>query len=284
MKPPGPFRAKTNFRCSGVVIIDALAASDLQTARRLFDDLTHLRDEDGASYVQYFKATTKAELVSILAAIRSAALCGFKPILHFEAHGSKGIGLHIGAGHESISWQELGERLREINIASRNGVGIVMAACFGFEQLEAIDILKPCPYNFLIGPPEEVQSGFIDDRMSLVYRELFASRSLERAIALLNDKFVRFQAELFFCTVFVRYLRNNCTGSNAARRVEALLSRAIGEGLAPDRQRRRELRKTFKTLIRKPEADYYRMSRRFLHGKRTVQYEEVLAFANRLDA
>jgi hypothetical protein len=159
-----------------------------------------------------------------------------------------------------------------------------MATCFGFEQLEAVDILKPCPYNFLIGPPEEVLSGFIDDRMSFVYRELFASRSLERAIALLNDNFVRFQAELFFCAVFVRYLRSNCTRSSAARRVEVLLSRATGEGLVPDRQRLRELRKTFKTLIRKPEADYYRMSRRFLHGKCTVQYEEVLAFANRLGA
>lgn len=284
MRQLGSFRATTSFRCSGVVIIDVLAASDLQTARRLFDDLTHLRDQEGAAYVQYFKANTKTELVAILDAVRSATLSGFKPILHFEAHGSKENGLQIGVGPENISWQELGEKLREINIASRNSIGIVMAACFGFEQLEAIDILQPCPYNFLIGPPEEVQSGFIDDRMSLVYRELFASHSLEQAIALLDDKFVRFQAELFFCTVFVRYLRRNCMGSSAARRTEALLSRAVAEGLAPDSQRRRELRKTFKTLIRRPEANYYRMSRRFLHGKRTVHYDEVLACARRLDA
>lgn len=277
------FRTKTKFRCSGVVIIDALASENLQTARRLFEDLAPIRDEDDVPYVQYHKAKSRADLEAILSAVRSACLDGFKPILHFEAHGSKDKGLQIGENDEMVSWADLGEMLREINIASRNSLGVVMAACFGFEQLEAVDILKPCPYSFLIGPVEEVAAGFIDDRMVLVYRKLFSSRSLESAIALIDEKFVRFQAELFFCTVFLRYLRHNCMGSGAAKRSEALLSQAVSEGLVPDRQRRRELRKAFKRLIRNPEADYYRMSRRFLHGKRTVTYEEVRAVAH-LDA
>jgi len=257
-----------------------LATTDLQTARRLFEDLD-MRDEHGTRYVQHHKARSKSELIALLDGICSACLSGFKPIIHFEAHGSTGIGLEVGELGEIISWSELGDRLREINVAARNGIGVVMAACYGFEQLEAVDILRPCPYNFLIGPVKEVAAGFIDDHMVGVYRKLFESRSLEHAMKLVDGEFFRFQAELFYCTVFVRYLRNNCMGRGAERRVETLLTRAVGEGLASDRNKRRELRRSFKALIRSPEADYYRMGRHFLHGKRTVPFAEVIAVARR---
>ena len=278
------FNLRSTFSCSGVVILDALAPSDLQTARRLHEDLAHLRAANGAPWVHYRSVPDRRSLFSALKEIELLCRKGFRPVLHFDGHGTKEKGLNLGSSGEFTRWTELGDSLLTINTTTRNNLGVVMAACYGLYQMDAVDIEKPCPYNFLIAPPEEVPAGFIDDRMRELYNTLFRTRSLVRAVTCLDSKFIQFHAESFFCLVFARYLKHMCAGRVAAERNDRFLTQAVHEGFAPNRDRRRELRKVFKHLIKRPEPQFYRMSRKFLHGQRSVRYEDLESFVRARNA
>lgn len=261
------------------MIIDALGPSDLQTAKHLYDDLLHIRDERGVLYVHYRSAPDRATLFSVLEEVRFMCLDGFRPILHFEGHGTEKDGFAVGVMQERVSWLELGAILSSINLITRNNLGVVMAACYGFFQFDAVNIEEPCPFNIFIAPPSEVKAGFLNDRMPVMYRTLFQTRSLKRALECLDKSFIQFHAESFFCLAFASYLKNHCMGRTASTRQENMLTRATNAGLVQNRDRRRELRKQFKALIRKPEEHFYRMARRFLHGQRTVRFQDLEVFA-----
>jgi hypothetical protein len=87
-----------------------------------------------------------------------------------------------------------------------------------------------------------------------------------------------FHSEKFFLLTFARQLRHMTTGKTGAMRIEGLLTQAMNGGVPNTREKRRELRTTFKTYIRKPEISYDSMTRIFLHGRKTASFEDVYRF------
>ncbi|HEY1546078.1 MAG TPA: hypothetical protein VGG01_27050, partial [Xanthobacteraceae bacterium] len=71
---------------------------------------------------------TAAELFQLLELLEDRAKKGLRPIIHLDTHGGLTDGLHVAASGEFITWGELVDRLRPINIAAQNNICVVSAA------------------------------------------------------------------------------------------------------------------------------------------------------------
>jgi hypothetical protein len=148
------------------------------------------------------------------------------PILHIECHGDEDVGLEFGDG-STMSWVELGEVLRPVNIAAELGLVVAVAACFGGHAIAGVDLLKPAPCFALIGSTHGLWSNELYDGLREFYVDLFLSRrSTEEAAQALVDmplekgQFVVVTVRQWFKTVVMGVLDN--MKSPEAREAQAL--------------------------------------------------------------
>ena len=268
----------SHFSNNALFIIDALGESDSQTAIHLNNTVRDATSESRPGYCHYVKVECASQFVDVLQRVNDKTKEGLRPILHIEAHGDMNLGMKIAASEEMISWAQLMPQLQEINKNSKNNLGVVMATCFGFYAIKPLRIEEPCPFYFLIGADEPVPVGYIDTEVSRFYLELIRSNSLDVAMEKIEDKFRQFHAEKFFYTTFGRYMSSACMGRGAQRRVERLLTMVVEGGAITNRASLRTLRKLAKALVRSSERAFDKYSSRFLHGRKSVTYEEFRQF------
>lgn len=274
----GALSFTSRFSNNTVIIIDALSDSDLQTATHLRDDICDATSASRPGYCHYFKVESALQFLSILDQINEQTKDGLRPIIHIEAHGDEHLGIQIGASGEMISWSQLLPKLQIVNKNSKNNLGVVMAACFGLYAIKPLQIQEPCPFYFLIGSDELVAAGYIDDAMRRFYIELNRSNSLDQAMKKVDAKFKQFHAEKFFYVTFAKYMKRACIGSGAQRRIERLMTEVIEGGALTNRASLRALRKSAKAFVRSQERAFNEHSSRFLHGRKSVTYEEFQRF------
>jgi len=275
------FLFTSQFSNNAVIILDALSDTDLQTARRLSDDLLCLTLSDGTPYCRYVRIESADELLDALETIRHECERNLKPIIHFEAHGSKEEGLQIGASGEYVSWQEISDQLVKINSITKNNLGIVMAACFGLYAISPIKLTSKAPFYFLIGASNDVSAGYIDEAMCRFYRKLFDLRSLDDAMTEVDNEFKQFHSERFFCVSFGKYIRRACMGRGAANRVERLVSKVFDSGTPRNRENLRKIRRSAKTFVKSSQRQhdaFARLARNFLHGRVSMSFEDFENF------
>jgi len=280
------FTFSSRFVNNAVFVIDLLAPTDLQTARRLSEDLDPLKMSDGSPYCHYNKVSSVAELKALLTWIETLCHQGLRPIVHFEAHGSQNDGLRVGASREWISWAEISEQLLSINSITKNNLGVVMASCFGFYAISSITIKRPVPFYFLIGSTTEVSSGYIQENMVGFYRDLFDQRALDDVMAHIESQFQQFHSEKFFCISFGKYFKQKCVGSGASRRVENMITTVFASGVPQSREKLRALRRSAKALVKsskRQKDDFYKVARYFLHGKVSMDFDAFERFVKSAD-
>lgn len=272
---------ETRFENNSIFVLDFLSSTDLQTARRLAEDLSDLAMGVGAPYCRYVKVSGAEHLFGVLDAIRADCENGLRPIIHFEAHGDRDGGLEIADAGEFVIWADLVGWLLRINTASKNNLGVVMAACFGLYAISPISLRNPTPFFFLVGSDHTVSAGYIDERMRLFYQALFRDQSLDRAMQEVQSRFKQFHAEKFFCSAFAGYIRRKCMGRGASQRIEAMVSQAIVDGIPRSRHNLRMLRVSARKFVKSESwqrSAFNRLSRHFLHGKVSLRYEDVERF------
>lgn len=274
----GALAFSSRFSNNALIIVDALGESDLQTAIHLRDEICDATSARCPGYCHYFKVESASQFLDVLEQISAQTKDGLRPILHIEAHGDEHAGIQIAASGEMVSWPQLLPKLQEINKNSKNNLGVVMAACFGLYAIRPLQIQEPCPFYFLVGSDQPVPAGCIDEVMKLFYLELNRSNSLDNAMKKVDTKFKQFHAEEFFYIAFAKYMKRACMGAGAQRRVERLLTEVVEGGAVTNRATLRTLRKSAKTFVRSQERAFYEHSSRFLHGRKSVTYEEFQRF------
>ncbi|QBY55494.1 hypothetical protein [Cupriavidus oxalaticus] len=275
---------ESRFQNNAVFIIDALGDSDLQTARRLNDDLSSLQLSDGSRYCHYVKVAALSEAEGVLQEILNSCQRGLKPVIHIEAHGSQVEGLQIADSQQFLSWEILAQWCLRINTITGNNLGVVLASCFGLYAITPITIHNPCPFYFLIGSNRTVSAGYIDDTMCRFYQRLFDERNLDEAMREVDEEFKQFQAEKFFCITFGKYMRRACMGKGANERVEKLISAALACGSPRTAENLKRLRASAKQFVRsldRQRETYEKIGRFFLHGKLPIEFEEFARFVRR---
>lgn len=273
---------KTEFLNTSIFIIDGLKDNEMQTGRRLYDDMDCYKKYSETPSVKYKKVLTREDLLRLFSEIREYCKNGGFPILHFEFHGDKEKGVYIGNEQENIPWAELVESLREINIISRNNLGVVMAGCHSIYALMQVGPLEPTPFYFLLGCERAIGSGELEENIARFYKKLFDGDSLSEAMKVVVGKLPAFLAEKEFIAAMVEYFRNQSRGKGKDVRVERTVTKWVK--LHPDhaRQELTKFRTNVKTFFKPSIDEFYRNADIFLHGRYSVSADDVLSFLETL--
>lgn len=270
--------ATSYFQNNALYIIDGLGVGDMQTAKRLYEDMQHVMDTN-SQYCKYFKVGSPTELLRALDRIKQDCEGGIKPILHFEIHGDSDVGLNFSQGEETLKWDLFVEALRSINIATKNNTGVVMAVCYGLHAIQNVSILKPSPFFFLIGSETILDAGEIEKELREFYNKIFHQDSLSVAMESMSEKFKQFHSEKYFMIAISKYFRKQCMGKGKSARIENLLTTAIKENkIQNNRHSRKLLRKNAKNFTKPNKKDFDRFANAFLHGRVHVSFEEIISF------
>jgi hypothetical protein len=254
-------------RFNGIAILDAIPTGELNTARRLHEDLKDIANYIAAGLeVRYFRIDTLEDLESgISQLLREATDSGLKPWLHIEGHGLVDERGFSTANTFHCTWTRLRELITPLNVATDFNVVLVLATCFGGSFARAITTVDRAPVLGLIGPTREITIGEVEIDFPAFYQTFFKTASLKEAIAALSARaqsnlYYRTTAEQFFYDVWASYKRNACSERQIDERARRMYRQAKSQNLPRTPgigQLRRRLRSEEKRLFEKYRDRYF---------------------------
>lgn len=256
----------TGFRSNAIILINAPRLGEDGLGRRLAEDLEQMKISIRDFHFERHDIESLRELFVLLRYVTSKTKKGMRPILHFNMHGDRSRGLQVGKAREFIPWDQLASWLRRINIRTKNNLCVVAAACHGLYMIKPITILKETPFFCLIAPEKEVPFGFVDDRMTVFYRELLTTLNLDSAENVIDEHFHFFYSEVLLTKSLIGYIKTGCKGKGFRQRKERLITEALLSGFSRDRETLRALRKLVKAGTEPTQYLIDKYAERFLVG------------------
>ena len=207
-----------------IVIIESLPSGEVL---RTGEDLhRHLTGEDKLP-VRLYKPVSAVELFECFRAMTvQASRLPWVPVVHLEIHGTfEKSGLVLASG-EFVPWQRFAGELRELNVATRNSVLVVLGVCGGLylSTAAAVSPFEPAPFYGLIGPDRPINSFVMYHGFVAFYRELLSSGDIAKAVDQLRARSLPEYSGLDSAMLFRRgmevYDRTQLKGEGLARRVK----------------------------------------------------------------
>lgn len=148
------------FKLSKIVVVHSLELHEVQTGEILVDLLTSLVNEHAPTLeVVAFNCHSAQEFRSFLEELTyEAANNGVRPLLHVECHGSPSAGIEFKNG-STLDWDEWGELLTQLNIATRFNLLVAVAACYGAHLNGQYSPVRPSPAYCIVAPTEEIDAA-----------------------------------------------------------------------------------------------------------------------------
>lgn len=270
-------------RNNGLIIFDALAESEMQTGRRLQEDLLdYCQEIDRQGYCTYYKIKSKQMLIAVLKMVLTECKAGILyPVLHFECHGDRNEGLYIHASREYVAWEELIRHIAEINQATRNNTGVVLAACYGLEISQFVTFASPCPFSYVIAPQNEIQAGQLQDVILGFYKVVVQTGDLEGGLALLDDQLKLFHCGEWFFSTSSTFMVRNFNSKGRSEIVEQIVSSQIAKAGYRNRELVKASRAKAKKFVKSLQGFYKNASLTFFHGKMPIPYEYFQTFVEK---
>ncbi|MGF6208810.1 hypothetical protein [Pseudomonas frederiksbergensis] len=267
-------------RNNGLIIFDALGEADLQTGRRLHEDLLDYSHEIGRrGYCTYYSIKSKQMLIAALKSALTECKSGvLYPVLHFECHGDPDKGLYVQASNEYVGWDELVRHVAEINQATNNNVGIVLAACYGFEISKFVNFTAPCPFNFVIAAQDVIRAGQLQDVIMGFYKATVKSGDLQDGLVALDDQLMLFHSGEWFYRTLATFMVTSFNAAGRSEIVEQIVSNQVAKAGYRSRDLVRAERAKAKRFVKSTQNFYKHASRTFLHNKIPISYEDFHAF------
>lgn len=221
-----------------ISIIESLNESDKKTGQLLAHDLRVLEifHEKGIE-IECVQVNYKHELLThIKSLIKDANSNKYFPVVQLEVHGTDDLhGLALNSG-ENIKWVELEPYFRELNIACKCNLLVVMAACFGIHVTRNISLVERAPYWGLVAPEKAITPDVILTSLTKFYTALYTNSktknllsSLETSSNVSELKFVT--SEWFFVKAFKYYITNHCNEDVMPSRVQRVKNNLLNQGL-----------------------------------------------------
>lgn len=168
-----------------VYVIESLAAPERHTGWNVYHEvLKPWAAQDSAHEARYWQARTRPALDAALGEVLARARAGRVPLLQIDAHGDD-AGITLGDGTR-LSWRDLRAPLTAINIATRCGLVVVSAMCYGDRLVKAMSPGEPTPVAGVIGPDHAVLDVPMEDGLWLMYQALFDGAPGDVSLAALN--------------------------------------------------------------------------------------------------
>jgi hypothetical protein len=230
-RPPIVIRATAGATINAVVWITSLTKpKERQSTQQVLTFLEPLLQAKKIPFLK-FEPQTAADLFAFLTSLENQAQAGLRPIIHLDTHGDARDGLFIAASEEFIAWPELENRLRPINVAAKNNVCLVSAACESLQIIMTLDFAAPTPFFIMLAPQHTVTFGFIETNVFNFYEDLFAFHDVlaahERHLA---PELQQFHSHRLVLKSLSGYLREGCVGRGRRKRVRRLMRETLGVG------------------------------------------------------
>jgi len=218
---------KSVVHFSKIVIIQSLKDNELHTGAKLHEDIDFLNDiHERGLKIELCNIETKFEFTELIRNLTVQANNDADyPVLHIETHGSddkKGLILSSGG---YVDWNELKFHAINLNIATKNNLLLVFAACHGanFTRMLAPSDRSPC--WGLVGPVDVIAAHKLLEDFSAFYREVFQSGDGGKAINALNKtikpediNYYFTTSEQFFINTYNNYIVNWCGDKEYGKR------------------------------------------------------------------
>ena len=170
-----------------LAFVESLSEMDGHTAANLAKVVGAELTAAGAGPVlEVFRCSGLAGFREIVASLVAETERGHHPLLHIECHGNETAGLEFADG-SMVSWQELMNILRPLNIATELGLIVVVAACWGGSAIDGVNLTQPAPCFALIGPSQGLWSNELFDALRIFYLDVTLVRTpTDRAVETLT--------------------------------------------------------------------------------------------------
>jgi hypothetical protein len=233
-------------RINHIIVVDSLRADDLQTARRLAEDLETLCSvHPNTPTTEYVRIASTVELYELLAECTDTAKRGgMRPLLHIECHGNE-HGFQLADG-SFADWANLKVPLGNLNGACAVNLMVTVAACTGGALAKVVQLTDRAPFWGMIGPTREMAATELERLYRVFFEILVKERDPDLAVKAMREAAER---GAFFLT----------TAEGLFRAAERFF---IEEYQTPERIRRSARRMTATAAKRgirvEPESEYRR--------------------------
>ena len=264
-----------------IIWIQSLPKDEQGPSTRIKDDLSALINISKYKFIEK-NVVTKDALLALLNDIAKHAILGCHPVLHFDMHGSKNDGLLLAPSGEHVSWAELANSMREINIATHNNLCCIFATCHALNFVRSTEICKATPFYLIIAPPKEVCIGFLEDQTNSFYKSLIDKENITTA----HKENLSKHMSLLGCQriLFIalnHYIKSHTRGKGAKDRRERLLTQHLDTTCVsnPTKNQLAEKRKLIKAFIKPNQNQIDSIASTFLIGRPAgFTLEDIEAF------
>ena len=204
----------SNFSYNRIIILQSLKQKELQTGTILSERLNQLTKEKEINLTsEVLDVHSIDEWKNAWEYICNITKVGYSPIIHIEMHGDEGY-VGIDKGEKGIiPYKELYDKIRKINIASKNNTFVSMAVCHGmYVSLKMESILEPMPFCGILSSEEELLDEELLDNYTIFYTKLLSGKRLEEAVRIMYEdgsnaeKLRIYTSEYIFCDMYKDYL------------------------------------------------------------------------------
>ena len=261
-------RLSSEFSCNSVIWISSLPDSEMGPTDRMVAAMDAHSKDLGFGF-QHIPVSSRSNLIKLLDELAlHANEHNMKPLVHFDTHGNIDHGLYISREECFISWGDLADKLRIINVYTKNNLAVVGATCYGLHAIKPISLSTATPFYLLLSPEEEVKVGYLEDNIPNFYLSLFELGSIDSAYSRhLSERFKYFHCEKMLFIVIGRYISQQCKGKGGAARRERLLTEILSQGLENTDENRKKVRKVLKDGLRPDQSLIDRYTGKFLIGR-----------------
>ena len=139
------------YKINNIYVIDCIDKNEAQSkgAKALYDDtISRIKFIDENVKTEYFLIDNKQQFIDTLTTIKNKDIENKNVLVHIYLHGSnKGL---VANDEVDITWEEIKNITREINIKTDNKLFLILANCYGSYFESKPDLSKKVPFNSII--------------------------------------------------------------------------------------------------------------------------------------
>jgi hypothetical protein len=229
---------QAGIKLNRVIVIQSLESLEVQTGCLIRDHIEYkLESNQMGLSIEFMTCESRTEFLAILHQLESDAIARDSiPLVHVECHGDSIQGLEF-ANASTLSWLDLADALKRLNIATRFNLLTVFSACFGGHFLGQMGCAsEPAPCWGLVAPTDTVDPGEILAALRSFYSVLIETKDVGAAIQKISltklsaGRWFGQTAEEWFEKLVSGYVREQCTKDAARLRAKKLQLEILQSG------------------------------------------------------
>ena len=170
-----------------IVVFESLPNGEKKTGEELYSDCISRRidffqnDKMKMSHM-FYRIASKVELVELIKYYQvNASYLNNGLLFHFEMHGDSNCAGLVLADNSLITWKELIELFRPINVTTKNNLFITMATCNGRFLLKETSHYEKSPFSGYISASKEISVEEILNYFNVLFEELISTGNIVKA-------------------------------------------------------------------------------------------------------